>query len=75
MAQCWMGHLGRSGQRHVLCLGYAMDLLSVIVADEFLESDSVAHMAEEVKDAATIVPRSMIWSYLLYVPFTLGMVI
>ncbi len=32
-------------------------------------------MAEEVKDAATVVPRSMVWSYSLNVPFTFGMVI
>ena len=32
-------------------------------------------MAEEVKDAGTIVPRSMLWSFVLNVPFTFGMVI
>jgi choline transport protein len=38
-------------------------------------SDSVAHMAEEVKEAGTIVPRAMVWAYLLNIPFTFGMVI
>ncbi|GAB7353911.1 hypothetical protein MBLNU459_g4257t1 [Dothideomycetes sp. NU459] len=35
-----------------------------------LGSDSVAHMSEEIEDAGVIVPRSMIWSFLLNVPFT-----
>jgi choline transport protein len=32
-------------------------------------------MAEEVKDASTIVPRAMVWSFVLNIPFTFGMVI
>lgn len=36
-----------------------------------LGSDSVAHMSEEVSDASLIVPRSMIWSFLGNVPFTI----
>jgi choline transport protein len=35
----------------------------------------VAHMSEEIKDAAIIVPRSMVWSFLLNVPFTFGLLI
>ncbi|KAK4495085.1 hypothetical protein PRZ48_013412 [Zasmidium cellare] len=40
-----------------------------------LGSDSVAHMAEEVEDAGRVVPRSMVWSFILNIPFTFGMVI
>lgn len=40
-----------------------------------LGSDSVAHMAEEVEEAGSIVPRSMVWSFALNVPFTFCMVI
>ncbi|KAK3680945.1 hypothetical protein LTR37_021018 [Vermiconidia calcicola] len=40
-----------------------------------LGSDSVAHMAEEVEDAGSVVPRAMVWSFFLNIPFTLGMVI
>jgi choline transport protein len=40
-----------------------------------LGSDSVAHMAEEVEEAGRIVPRSMIWSFVLNIPFTFCMVI
>ena len=40
-----------------------------------LGSDSVAHMAEEIKDAAVIVPKSMVWSFLLNVPLTFGLLI
>ena len=32
-------------------------------------------MAEEVEDAGRIVPRSMVWSFILNIPFTFGMVI
>ncbi|KKY21609.1 putative amino acid permease [Phaeomoniella chlamydospora] len=35
-----------------------------------LGSDSVAHMSEEVEDAGIIVPKAMIWSFLLNIPFT-----
>ncbi|KAF2096693.1 putative amino acid transporter [Rhizodiscina lignyota] len=40
-----------------------------------LGSDSVAHMAEEVSEASITVPRAMIWSYLLNVPFTFGLLL
>ncbi|OAQ74176.1 amino acid transporter [Pochonia chlamydosporia 170] len=40
-----------------------------------LGSDSVAHMAEEIKDAGVVVPRSMVWSFLINVPFTFGLLI
>lgn len=32
-------------------------------------------MAEEVEDAGRVVPRSMVWSFILNVPFTFAMVI
>lgn len=32
-------------------------------------------MAEEVEDAGRVVPRSMVWSFILNIPFTFGMVI
>lgn len=35
----------------------------------------MAHMAEEVEDAGIVVPRSMVWSFILNIPFTFGMVI
>ena len=35
-----------------------------------LGSDSVAHMAEEIEDAGVVVPKAMVWSFLLNVPFT-----
>lgn len=31
----------------------------------FAVSDSAAHLAEEVKDAATSVPRAMVWSFII----------
>jgi choline transport protein len=40
-----------------------------------LGSDSVAHMAEEIEDAGLIVPKSMVWTFLLNVPFTFGLLI
>ncbi|KAK4982738.1 hypothetical protein LTR50_007606 [Elasticomyces elasticus] len=40
-----------------------------------LGSDSVAHMAEEIEDASVIVPKAMIWSFLLNVPFTFVLLI
>ncbi|GJN66050.1 hypothetical protein PLICBS_000066 [Purpureocillium lilacinum] len=40
-----------------------------------LGSDSVAHMAEEIRDAGIIVPRSMVWSFLLNVPFTFALIL
>jgi len=38
-------------------------------------SDCVAHMAEDVEDASIVVSRSMIWSFILNIPFTFGAVI
>lgn len=38
-------------------------------------SDSVAHMAEEVEDAGVVVPRAMVWSFIINIPFTFAMVI
>jgi len=38
-------------------------------------SDSVAHMAEEVEDAGVVVPRAMVWSFIINIPFTFGLVI
>lgn len=32
-------------------------------------------MAEEIKDAGVVVPRSMVWSFLINVPFTFGLLI
>jgi amino acid transporter len=40
-----------------------------------LGSDSVAHMAEEIEDAGVIVPRSMVWTFLLNVPLTFGLLL
>ena len=40
-----------------------------------LGSDSVAHMSEEIEDAGIIVPRAMVWSFLLNVPFTFGLLL
>ena len=40
-----------------------------------LGSDSVAHMAEEVGEASIIVPKAMVWSFAINIPFTFGMVI
>lgn len=40
-----------------------------------LGSDSVAHMAEEIEDAGVIVPKSMVWTFLLNVPFTFGLLL
>lgn len=40
-----------------------------------LGSDSVAHMSEEIEDAGVIVPRAMVWSFLLNVPFTFGLLL
>ena len=40
-----------------------------------LGSDSVAHMAEEIEDAGIIVPKSMVWTFLLNVPFTFGLLV
>lgn len=40
-----------------------------------LGSDSVAHMSEEVEDAGVVVPKAMVWSFLLNVPFTFGLLL
>ena len=40
-----------------------------------LGSDSVAHMSEEIKDAAIIIPKSMVWSFVLNTPFPFGLLI
>ncbi|KYK58763.1 amino acid transporter [Drechmeria coniospora] len=40
-----------------------------------LGSDSVAHMAEEIRDASIVVPKSMVWSFLLNMPFTFGLLL
>ncbi|KAM4060949.1 amino acid permease [Hirsutella rhossiliensis] len=40
-----------------------------------LGSDSVAHMSEEIKDASIIVPKSMIWSFLINLPFSFGLLL
>ncbi|KAJ3493496.1 hypothetical protein NLG97_g4701 [Lecanicillium saksenae] len=40
-----------------------------------LGSDSVAHMSEEIEDAGIIVPKAMVWSFLLNVPFTFGLLL
>ncbi|KAI7161529.1 amino acid transporter [Hortaea werneckii] len=38
-----------------------------------LGSDSVAHLAEEVENAAVVVPQAMLWSYLVNAPLALVM--
>lgn len=38
-------------------------------------SDSVAHLSEEVEDAASIVPQAMIWSYVLNAPLAFIMLV
>ncbi|RMX92278.1 hypothetical protein D0868_13497 [Hortaea werneckii] len=38
-----------------------------------LGSDSVAHLAEEVENAAVVVPQAMLWSYLVNAPLALLM--
>lgn len=40
-----------------------------------LGSDSVAHLAEEVEDAALLVPQAMIWSYLVNAPLAFILVL
>ncbi|KAE8349947.1 amino acid transporter [Aspergillus coremiiformis] len=35
-----------------------------------LASDSVAHMAEEIENASTIVPKAMVWAFVLNIPPT-----
>lgn len=32
-------------------------------------------MAEEIRDASLVVPKSMVWSFLLNVPFTFGLLL
>ena len=60
--------------------GWSSTALSVMVGQVstmfvVLGSDSVAHMSEEIKDAAIIVPKSMVWSFVLNIPFTFGLLI
>ncbi|KJZ69917.1 hypothetical protein HIM_10702 [Hirsutella minnesotensis 3608] len=40
-----------------------------------LGSDSVVHMSEEIKDASIIVPKSMVWSFLINLPFSFGLLL
>ncbi|KJZ71925.1 hypothetical protein HIM_08681 [Hirsutella minnesotensis 3608] len=40
-----------------------------------LGSDSVAHMSEEIRDASIIVPKSMVWSFLINLPFSFGLLL
>ena len=41
----------------------------------WLGSDCVAHMAEEIENAGVTVPRAMVWTFLLNVPFTFGLLL
>lgn len=38
-------------------------------------SDSVAHISEEIEDAGVIVPRGMMWAFLLNIPLTFGLLL
>ncbi|KAF7595508.1 hypothetical protein BBP40_005844 [Aspergillus hancockii] len=40
-----------------------------------LGSDSVAHMSEEIENASVIVPKSMVWAFLLNIPFAFGLLL
>lgn len=40
-----------------------------------LGSDSVAHMAEEVQESSTVVPRAMVWSFIVNIPTTIGLLL
>ena len=48
-------------------LGYygTLELVSaqVLIFYSFVASDSTAHMAEETRAAATVIPKAMVWSY------------
>lgn len=46
-------------------IGLSMLVGQVTSIYGLIGSDGAAHMAEETKDASIVVPRSMIWSYLL----------
>ncbi|KAM3447806.1 hypothetical protein MY3296_008376 [Beauveria thailandica] len=40
-----------------------------------LGSDSVAHMSEEIEDAAVVVPQAMVGAFLLNMPFAFGLLL
>ncbi|PLB44406.1 amino acid transporter [Aspergillus steynii IBT 23096] len=40
-----------------------------------LGSDSVAHMSEEIENASVVVPKSMIWAFILNIPFAFGLLL
>lgn len=60
--------------------GWSSSTLSTLVGQLpsmfiWLGSDAVTHLAEEVEDAARIVPQSMVRSYLLNAPLTFFLVL
>ncbi|KAJ6446909.1 primary-amine oxidase [Purpureocillium lavendulum] len=56
-------------------VGQVSSMFVVLANESSSGSDSVAHMAEEIKDAGIVVPRSMVWSFLLNVPFTFALLL
>ncbi|KXT11644.1 hypothetical protein AC579_7030 [Pseudocercospora musae] len=56
-------------------IGLSMLVGQVTSIYGLIGSDGAAHMAEETKDASIIVPRCMIWSYLLNVSMGFAMLV
>lgn len=56
-------------------VGWATLVGQVSAIFSVLGSDSVAHMAEEVQESARNVPRAMVWSFVVNIPPTMGLLL
>lgn len=63
----------------MLCLPFLVSLIillfKVVITNFTVGSDSVAHMAEEIENASVIVPKSMVWTFLINIPFTFALLL
>lgn len=56
-------------------VGWATLVGQVSAIFSVLGSDSVAHMAEEVQESSRNVPRAMVWSFVVNIPPTMGLLL
>lgn len=56
-------------------MGLAVMVGQVPAMWNVLASDAVAHLSEEVRDASTVTPLTMFWSYVLNIPLAFAMLL
>ena len=56
-------------------LGLAVMVCQVPAMWNVVASDAVAHLSEEVKDAALVTPQTMFWSFMLNIPLAFGVLL